>query len=441
VRKTGPGITYRQNDDIRSLHSQTDPNTSLNSLRIGMRCSIGHKLGQEKSFITAVLRPAKRPGGKEIRAFLRRLLRAIRANWPKTEILLRADSPYYCPEVLDWCRGNGIDYILGVAPTSTLRAHIETIEVGTKARFEAAPKDGKVRRFKEFCDGAASWSRVERVIARVEVGAEGPDTRFIVTNLEIRNTRVLYEDVYCRRGQAENHIRSLPAGQLLKTLRPPIGPGHDGKVDAVALSPDGRLVAVGGYDARWSNEQRMSVYLFDAVTGALKARVGNFENVIAHLTFSPDGRFLAATLAGPGLRVIDTATMSEVAADRDYGGDGYGVAFAADGRPSRSPSTVIFGLITLDFAWSKRCKPVAAGNQTVWRWTLPASGWRWAATIAILSRSTNHHCTRQCAISISMGSKAARKACPNFRPPTSSATGPANSRHWTVRHQSNLNSS
>ena len=36
----------------------------------------------EGRFITTVLRPAKRPGGKEIRAFLRRLLRAIRANWP-----------------------------------------------------------------------------------------------------------------------------------------------------------------------------------------------------------------------------------------------------------------------------------------------------------------------------------------------------------------------
>ncbi len=47
-----------------------------------------------------------------------------------------------------------------------------------------------------------------RFIARVEVGAEGPDTRFIVTNLKVRNARVLYEDVYCRRGQAENHIKS-----------------------------------------------------------------------------------------------------------------------------------------------------------------------------------------------------------------------------------------
>ena len=77
-----------------------------------------------------------------------------------------------------------------------------------KARYEAAPKQGKARRFHEFYDGAASWSRVERVIARVEAGAEGPDTRFIVTNLAKRNPRALYEDVYCRRGQAENHIKS-----------------------------------------------------------------------------------------------------------------------------------------------------------------------------------------------------------------------------------------
>ena len=151
-------------------------------------------------FIAAVLRPAKRPKGTEIRSFLRRLLRAIRANWPKTEIMLRADSHYCCPEVLDWCRSNGLDYIFGVAPTTTLRVHIETLEANMKARFEAAPKDGKLRRFKEFFDGAASWSRVEQIIARVEVGDEGADTRFIVTNLNIRNPRVLYEDVYCRRG-------------------------------------------------------------------------------------------------------------------------------------------------------------------------------------------------------------------------------------------------
>ena len=159
-------------------------------------------------FVTCVLRPARRPGGKEIKPFLRRLLRAIRSNWPRTEILLRADSHYCGPEVLDWCRTNRVDYILGVAPTSILRRHTEALEAKTAALFEAAPYHGKARRFLSFYDGAASWSRVERIIARVEVGAAGQDTRFVVTNLPHRNPRALYEDVYCRRGDAENHIKA-----------------------------------------------------------------------------------------------------------------------------------------------------------------------------------------------------------------------------------------
>ena len=77
-----------------------------------------------------------------------------------------------------------------------------------KGRFEAGAKKAKVRRFKKFNDGAASWSRVERIIARVEAGEEGADGRFIVTNLAGGKPKTLYEDIYCRRGCAENHIKS-----------------------------------------------------------------------------------------------------------------------------------------------------------------------------------------------------------------------------------------
>ena len=162
----------------------------------------------EGRIVTAMLRPAKRPKGTEIRAFLRRLLRAIRANWPRTRILFRADSHYCCPEVIDFCRANGVDFIFGVAPTSTLRRHVEALEASTAARYEAGTKTGKVRRFKEFLDCAESWSRVERIIARVEVGDQGADTRFIATNLEGGRAKALYEKIYCRRGAAENHIKS-----------------------------------------------------------------------------------------------------------------------------------------------------------------------------------------------------------------------------------------
>ena len=36
---------------------------------------------------------------------------------------------------------HGLDYILGIAPTATLRRHVEGLEASTKARFEASPRD------------------------------------------------------------------------------------------------------------------------------------------------------------------------------------------------------------------------------------------------------------------------------------------------------------
>ena len=162
----------------------------------------------EGRFVTALLRPGKRPGGHEIRAFLRRLVGAIRAFWPRVEILLRADSHYACPEVFDWCRENRVDWVLGLAPNAALRRHVEALEKTTAERFTVAPARGKVRRFAQFHDAAGSWSRVERIIARVEAGAEGTDTRFIVTNLEGGRAKPLYERLYCARGQAENHIKA-----------------------------------------------------------------------------------------------------------------------------------------------------------------------------------------------------------------------------------------
>jgi hypothetical protein len=162
----------------------------------------------EGRFVTALLRPGKRPGGREIRAFLRRLVGAIRAFWPRVEILLRADSHYAGPQVFDWCRANRVDWVFGLAPNAALKRHVAALEKTTAERFRAAPKRGKVRRFAQFYDAAQSWSRVERIIARVEAGPEGTDTRFIVTNLAGGRAKHLYQGLYCARGQAENHIKA-----------------------------------------------------------------------------------------------------------------------------------------------------------------------------------------------------------------------------------------
>jgi len=162
----------------------------------------------EGRFVTALLRPGKRPSGVEIRGFVRRLVGALRSHWPKVEILLRADSHYASPEVFDWCRKNRVDWVFGLAPNAALCRHVAALEKSTAARFKAAPGRGKVRRFGQFHDAAQRWSRVERIIARVEAGHEGTDTRFIVTSLEGGRAKHLYQRLYCARGQAENHIKA-----------------------------------------------------------------------------------------------------------------------------------------------------------------------------------------------------------------------------------------
>ena len=110
---------------------------------------------------------------------------------------------------------------------------------------------------------------------------------------------------------------SLPDSRLLHTLRLPVGPGHGGKVFAAALSNDGRTVAAGGWDAQWESSGKHGISLFDAASGELTARVGVLDNVVLHLAFSADNRYLAAVLgAGQGLRVLEVSTGREVAADR-----------------------------------------------------------------------------------------------------------------------------
>jgi hypothetical protein len=162
----------------------------------------------EGRFVTALLRPGKRPDGQEIAAFVRRLVGAIRALWPRVEILLRADSHYACPQVFDWCRKNRVDWVFGLAPNAALKRHVAALEKSTAELFGAAWARGKVRRFAQFYDAAQSWSRVERIIARVEAGPAGTDARFIVTNLAGGRAKHLYEGLYCARGQAENHIKA-----------------------------------------------------------------------------------------------------------------------------------------------------------------------------------------------------------------------------------------
>jgi len=126
-------------------------------------------------------------------------------------------------------------------------------------------------------------------------------------------------------------VWDLQSGRLLKTLRPPIGSGDEGKIYAVAISPDGRYVAAGGWTGiEWDNS--VCIYIFDLATGTLIKKLSDLPNVIFQLAYSTDGSYLAAGLGSEGIRVYSADTYSLIKEDTDYGESVYGLAFSQDGR-------------------------------------------------------------------------------------------------------------
>ncbi len=156
--------------------------------------------------IASLIRPGKRPSGKEIARVLRTVICRIRKHWPKVAILVRGDGHYCAPQVLDLMHQTHCDYILGLPTNSKLGA--QSAPWAEQCRWRWKPGLARVRRFHQFQYAAGSWSRREKVIARVEATALGADVRFIVTNLSGRGKH-LYEKIYCARGRMENLIKDL----------------------------------------------------------------------------------------------------------------------------------------------------------------------------------------------------------------------------------------
>lgn len=162
--------------------------------------------------------------------------------------------------------------------------------------------------------------------ARVRGIAVTPDGKLLITGSADKTAR----------------LWSLPTGQLVRVIRPPIGGGVFGQVDAVAIAPDGKTIALAGDDARCEFDATLCQFvdLYNSSDGTLRKRLGPFRAIVYELAFSPDGNRLAAAAGKQGLFIWENplgeqpqlATAADVAYSAVFNSTGTQLATgAADG--------------------------------------------------------------------------------------------------------------
>jgi Transposase DDE domain group 1 len=159
-----------------------------------------------RHLLAAKLRPANIDAAAGAVEPIARIVTQIRARWPHTRIILRADSGFAREALMGWCEANAVDYILGLARNARLK---DTIAAELSEAQQQSQQTGRpARRFKDFTwSTLKSWSRERRVIAKAEWTRGEENPRFIVTTLTQGDGRHLYEGIYCARGEMENRIK------------------------------------------------------------------------------------------------------------------------------------------------------------------------------------------------------------------------------------------
>ena len=159
--------------------------------------------------LVSYLRPSNIDGAKHAWAILALLTKRLRQQWPDVKIIFRGDSGFCRWKMLRWCDRHNVDYIVGIAKNNRLKALVKTLSEDAEQCYNETGLP--VRWFTDLTYGARTWDKARRVIAKVEHMPQGSNPRFIVTSLA-GDGQVLYDEVYCPRGDMENRIKEQQLG-------------------------------------------------------------------------------------------------------------------------------------------------------------------------------------------------------------------------------------
>ena len=158
--------------------------------------------------LCARLRPADIDASAGSVKHLQRIVAQIRQAWPEVKITIRGDSGFCREPIMAWCEANGVDYVLGLAQNTRLKAMIATEQEQAGVEFERTKQAARVFTDLQYRT-LETWSRERRVVAKAEHLAKGANPRFVVTSLrsDDRAAKPLYEEDYCGRGEMEDRIK------------------------------------------------------------------------------------------------------------------------------------------------------------------------------------------------------------------------------------------
>lgn len=268
--------------------------------------------GQSGRLIATALHPGKTPTAKAIIGMLRRVVRRLRAKWPRLPLIFRADGHHSKPEVLAWLERHNLRYVIGYAPNTVLEKQFGGCVKEARQRYARHVAEGRpevaARTFASGTYSAGSWQGTRRrIVCRAQSGPHGIDARFVVTDLKAAGAQKLYEVIYCGRGRAELYIKDHKLGLVSDRLSCTRKEGNAMRLLVTALAYqvlDGfrRTVLEGTELARATFGQiRIKLFKLAARVRVLKTRVE------IHLGSRHPGSIRLAGVIGRALEVLRPA--------------------------------------------------------------------------------------------------------------------------------------
>jgi Transposase DDE domain group 1 len=167
--------------------------------------------------LAAWLRPGTVHASLGAADILDTIVTKLRAAWPAVVIRVRSDNGLAVPGLYDYCETRGLSYALGYATNAVLQRATEAALADLELYYACygCRTPGVVQRFESVADyQAESWPQPRRIVAKIEVGPQGSQRRFVVTSFA-ETAEWVYREFYVQRGA----VPEQPIGEMKNGLR------------------------------------------------------------------------------------------------------------------------------------------------------------------------------------------------------------------------------